>query len=105
VFKWSNIPISKNGKIANRFETAPDWVIEILSPDQFSTKVLRQLLHCSQYGTQIGWLIDPDDESILVVFPEQKVHYYRQNSKLPVLEEIELNLTVEQFFSWLTINY
>ncbi|MGK7944987.1 MAG: Uma2 family endonuclease [Microcystaceae cyanobacterium] len=102
VFKWHNIPVSESGTIANRFEIAPDWVIEILSPDQSSTKVLRKLLYCSQYGTEIGWLIDPDDESILVVFPEQKVQYYRHNSKLPLLSELDLVLTVEQIFAWLT---
>lgn len=102
VFRWHNIPISKSGRIANRFEIAPDWAIEILSPDQSSTKVLRKLLYCSQYGTEIGWLIDPDDESILVVFPDQKVQYYRQDAEVPLLSELDLVLTVEQIFAWLT---
>ena len=33
VFEWSRIPVDENGKIANRFESYPDWTIEILSPD------------------------------------------------------------------------
>ncbi|HAX89235.1 MAG TPA: hypothetical protein DCY91_23995 [Cyanobacteria bacterium UBA11370] len=75
----------------------------ILSPDQSQTKVLGKLLHCSQHGTELGWLIDPEEESILVVFPEQRVQLLRGNAQLPILEGISLELTVEQVFSWLTL--
>jgi Uma2 family endonuclease len=104
VFRWSRIPITSSGKIANRFEIHPNWSIEILSPHQSSTKVLGNLLHCSQYGTELGWLIDPQEESILVVFPEQKVQLFRENQQLPILTGIDLQLTVEQIFNWLKFN-
>ncbi|MDJ0732830.1 MAG: Uma2 family endonuclease [Nostocaceae cyanobacterium] len=39
VFEWSRIPIDADGEIANRFESFPDWTIEILSPDQFPNRV------------------------------------------------------------------
>lgn len=103
VFRWQRIPLRSSGRIANRFEIHPDWSIEILSPDQSQTKVLGKLLHCSQHGTELGWLIDPEEESILAVFPEQRVQLFRGNVQLPILSEIELELTVEQVFSWLTL--
>ncbi|WP_255348380.1 Uma2 family endonuclease [Gloeocapsa sp. PCC 7428] len=34
VFTWSRIPRQEDGGVANVFAIAPDWVIEILSPDQ-----------------------------------------------------------------------
>lgn len=34
VFIWQQIPRDQNGEIANTFSVAPDWTIEILSPDQ-----------------------------------------------------------------------
>lgn len=52
VFRWEKIPTQPSGQIANRFNIHPDWAIEILSPDQSLTKVLRSLLHCSQHGTE-----------------------------------------------------
>lgn len=103
VFRWERIPISSSGRITNRFEIYPDWAIEIISPNQRQTKVLANLLHCSQYGTELGWLIDPEEESILVVFPEQRVQLLRDKSQLPVLKDFELILTVDQIFSWLTL--
>ncbi len=39
VFSWQRIPRDANGEIANVFLAAPDWTIEILSPDQSQTKL------------------------------------------------------------------
>ena len=103
VFRWQRIPVSASGRIANRFELHPDWSIEILSPDQSSTKVLGKLLHCSEHGIELGWLIDPKEESILVVLPQQRVQLLTGTAKLPILSDIALELTVEQVFSRLTL--
>jgi Uma2 family endonuclease len=103
VFRWERIPLTSSGRIANRFDIYPDWAIEILSPDQRQTKVLSNLLHCSRNGTELGWLIYPEDESILAVFPGQQVEIYTGASQLPILNGIELELTVEEVFSWLTL--
>ncbi|HLO84194.1 MAG TPA: Uma2 family endonuclease [Nostocaceae cyanobacterium] len=104
VFRWDRIPKTPSGKIANRFEIHPDWVIEILSPDQQQKKVLANLLHCSRNGTEIGYLINPEEESIMAIFPGQKIELYEGNKPLPILTDIELQLTAEQIFSWLNFN-
>jgi Uma2 family endonuclease len=103
VFRWERIPRQASGRIANRFETHPDWAIEILSPEQSQAKVLRKLLHCSQNGTELGWLIFPDEASILTISPNQRVEMLTGTDSLPVLSNIDLSLTVEQIFSWLTL--
>ena len=69
VFRWEKIPTQSSGRIANRFNIHPDWAIEILSPDQSLTKVLRNLLHCSQHGAELGWLIAPDDGTVTGIRP------------------------------------
>ncbi|NMG21079.1 Uma2 family endonuclease [Brasilonema bromeliae] len=104
VFRWERIPLKPSGRIANRFEIHPDWAIEILSPDQRQTKVLGNLLYCSRCGTELAWLIDPEEESVLAVFPNQRVEVYEGSAQLPILNNIELELTVEQIFSWLTLS-
>lgn len=104
VFRWERIPVQSSGRIANRFEIHPDWAIEILSPDQQQTLVLSKLLHCSQNGTELGWLIDSGTESILAIFPNQRVEIFQGATQLPVMNGIPLELTAEQIFSWLTFN-
>ncbi|BAZ12927.1 hypothetical protein NIES4071_47610 [Calothrix sp. NIES-4071] len=103
VFRWERIPRTESGRIANRFESHPDWAIEILSPEQSQTKVLRNLLHCSKNGTELGWLILPDEAGILAVHPNQRVELLEGTDLLPILSNIDLSLTVEQIFNWLNI--
>ena len=103
VFRWENIPIEPTGKIANHFEIPPDWAIEILSPDQRQTKLLSKLIHCLRHGTELGWLIDPEEESIIVIDHTQRLEILSATSTLPILNGVELELTVEQVFGWLTL--
>lgn len=101
VVRWERIPREPSGRVANRFEIPPDWAIEILSPDQSVTKVLKKLLHCSEHGTELGWLINPKEATVMLVLPEQRVQFLEGEATLPVLEGIDLSLTVDQVFGWL----
>lgn len=105
VFLWDRIPRKENGGVANTFSIAPDWTIEILSPDQSQTKVTKNILHCLQHGTQMGWLIDPDDKSVFVYLPDRPTTFYdRPGIYLPVPEFAkDFSLTVEGLFNWLLI--
>jgi len=64
--------------------------------------VLGNLLHCSRHGTELGWLIDPEEESILAVFPGQRVELFEGTAHLAILNGVELELIVEQVFGWFT---
>lgn len=105
VFLWQRIPRQEDGKVANLFAIAPDWTIEILSPDQSQTKVTKNILHCLEHGTQMGWLIDPDDQSVFVYLSDQQTRVYDEpQARLPVPDFArDLNLTVAGLFSWLMI--
>ncbi|NJL52007.1 MAG: Uma2 family endonuclease [Hydrococcus sp. SU_1_0] len=103
VFEWSRIPLDENGRIANRFELAPDWIVEILSPEQSANKVIRKITLCLKNGTKLGYLIDPDDESITVFQPNQLPEVKDKQDILPVLDVLEnWQLKVEDVFSWLS---
>ena len=40
------------------FNGAPDWLIEIRSPDQGTLDLQNKILHCLSNGTRLAWLID-----------------------------------------------
>jgi len=103
IFRWERIPRLPSGRIANRFETYPDWAVEILLPDQQYKKVLAKLLHCAEHGTEIGWLLDSEDESILVVDRDRRVRELKNSDRLPTIKGIDLELTVAEVFSWLSL--
>lgn len=109
IFYWDRIPITAEGEIANQFNSFPNWTIEILSPNQKPTKVIDNILHCLEYGSQLGWLIDPDEKSIFVFRQQQTPKIYKvdlsnnevKQESLPSLDKIELELTAHKIFSWL----
>ncbi len=102
-FRWQRIPRKASGRIANRFETYPDWAIEILSPEQAQTKPLEKLLHCIQHGTELGWLLDPEADSILTISSDSRIKLYRDQEPLPTLSGLELTLSAREIFGWLSL--
>jgi len=105
VFAWERIPVDESGDIANVFPLPPDWIVEILSPDQSSTRVTGIILHCLNYGAQMGWLIDPKARSILI-FPQGGQPQLLEDPKeiLPVPDLVaDLSLSVGDLFSWLKL--
>jgi Uma2 family endonuclease len=105
VYTWNRIPKTEKGRIANRFEVHPDWVIEILSPEQSANKVIKKIIFCLKQGTQLGWLIDPQDESVMIFKPDQFPEIKSDEEILPVLDCLNnLQLSVREMFSWLSID-
>ena len=104
VFTWSRIPFAADGEAPNDFLLSPDWTIEILSPEQSSNRVTGNILYCLDHGCQLGWLIDPEDRSILVFRPNQQPELLQGDERLPVLAGIDLELTVAQVFGWLKMS-
>jgi Uma2 family endonuclease len=105
VFCWGRIPVDENGDIANTFTLAPDWIIKILSPEQSHTKITKKILHALNHGTQMGWLIDPD-ERFIAAYPvgKQPLAFEEIDTVLPVPDFCEgLNLTLNDIFGWLKV--
>ncbi|AFY82760.1 Uma2 family endonuclease [Oscillatoria acuminata] len=103
VFIWERIPRDENGEIANIFTSAPDWLIEILSPEQSQTKVTKKILNALKQGTQMGWLIDPQEKTVFVYHSQQKIEVFdepEQQIPVPAFAS-ELRLTVAEIFCWL----
>jgi len=103
IFLWERIPRNENGGVANVFSLTPDWIIEILSPEQSQTKVTAKILHCLNHGIQLGWLIDPGERAVFAYFPKQQPELFDEpQQQLPVPAYAnEIQLTVEGLFGWL----
>ncbi len=112
VFTWDHIARDASGEVANVFTRAPDWTIEILSPNQSQTKVVKNIIHCLKHDTQMGWMIDPDDD-LRSVEDHRTVLVYQPNQEIAIFDEVEamlpmpefassLQLTIGELFSWLT---
>jgi Uma2 family endonuclease len=105
VLKNENIPKDDDGEVANVVATSPDWTIEILSPDQSTTKVIKNILHCLDNGTEVGWLIDPAEKMILVYQPDRQVQVVDILEDELIVPEFarSINLTAGDIFGWLKV--
>jgi Uma2 family endonuclease len=103
VFRSERIPRKANGAIENVFPIAPDWTIEILSPDQDYKKVAKNILHCLDHGCQMGWLIDPEEKTVVVSPQDSRSRTFEaSDAALPVPDWASgLALTVGDLFGWL----
>ncbi len=104
VFKNSRIP-NNEGQIENVFIIAPDWTIEILSPGQSANKVLKNINHCLANGAQMGWLIDPEDRSVVISRIDRNLEVIDDpNAMLPVPDfAIAIELKIDRMFGWLNL--
>jgi Uma2 family endonuclease len=105
VFQWNRLPVNEDGTIANVFNAHPDWTIEILSPEQSSTRVASNILHCIDHGCQLGWLIDPDEQLVQIYSTEKHLSSLENpEDLLPIPDFVEgLKLSVGQLFGWLRV--
>ena len=103
VFVWSRIPRRADGRVENAFNIAPDWMIEILSPQQSQTKVIRNMLHSLNHGTEMGWLVDPEESFIFVYGADKSVQGFGDlDGVLPVPKfAATVQLRVGEIFAWL----
>jgi Uma2 family endonuclease len=105
VLKNENIPKDDDGEVANLVTIAPDWTIEILSPDQSTTKVIKNILHCLDNGTEVGWLIDPAEKMILVYQPDRQMQVVDLLEAELIVPEFarSIKLTAGDVFGWLKV--
>lgn len=108
VVRWENLPRDEDGEIGDRFERCPDWVIEILSPDQAAITVMEKIIFCMEQGTELGWLIDPQAKSISVFqqsgFPKIYSATKNQTEQIIMLSGFESwQLSVTDIFDWLKV--
>ncbi len=104
IFTWDHIPRTVEGKVANKFEIPPDWLIEILSPEQSTNRVIKKIVFALKQGTQLAWLIDPMDESVTIFYPQSLPDVKEQEDQLPALEGLQnWQLSVAEMFSWLAL--
>lgn len=101
---WERIEFDNDSEPVDDVRIAPDWTIEILSPEQSSNRVVGNILHCIRHGCQLGWLIDPGDRSILVFLANQQPQLCTNSDSIRIPNRIPLHLTVEQVFSWLKMD-
>ena len=94
IYRWERIPLDADGEIANDFTDPPDVVVEIVSPDQSVTGLVRRCLWYVAHGARAAVLVDPSDKGILVFRPDQVPQSVDATSQID-LSDIVAGLVVD----------
>jgi len=104
VMRWETIPFLPNKRIANKILVPPDWIIEVLSPDQSPIKVMNKIGAAISNGTQLGWLISPEQELIMVYDGDRLPETKRESDSLKVLDVLsDWQIAVNDVFNLLNL--
>ncbi|MCJ2541629.1 Uma2 family endonuclease [Thermostichus vulcanus] len=106
VITWDRIPVDEDGTIQNLIPFCPDWVIEVLSPDQNQTKLIKKVLSCLAHGCQMGWIVDPEEKMVLTYPAQQQPTLHEDPQDMiqtPAFAQ-GIQLTVETLFGWMQVN-
>ncbi len=101
VLRWEQIEFDRGGEPVDDVYVAPDWMIEILSPEQRANRVIEKILYSLNYGCQVGWLLDTSDRSILTFTPNQAPQLWVGGDRPLLPAFISLELATDQIFNWL----
>ena len=104
VYRWDRIPVDESGEIANNFRDPPDIAIEIVSPGQSVNYLVRRCLWYVDNGALAALLLDPSDESVLLIRPNQPMVGLRGPDQIDLQDILPgFQLTVEAIFDALVI--
>jgi Uma2 family endonuclease len=77
----------------------PDIAIEVVSPGQSVTSLIRKCQRYLALGSSIALIVDPDDETVLAFRPGQPVQVLQNDDRIDVDELLPgLTLTVRAVF-------
>jgi Uma2 family endonuclease len=100
IYTWERMPRDAEGKlIFTRVSEPPDIAIEILSPGQRTNAMIRRLLSFVDAGVRVAALVDPEEESVLVVRSDRMRVTLQRGDVLDLSDVIPgLQLDVESIF-------
>jgi Uma2 family endonuclease len=103
VMRWANTPFLPNKRVANEAPIAPDWIIEILSPEQSPLRVMNKISLAITNGSELGWLISPAQDLIMVYQGDRFPEKMSGTDILPVLNVLNWQMTVDDVFNLLCL--
>jgi Uma2 family endonuclease len=105
VYRWARIRRTAEGEISNDPPDPPDIAVEIVSPEQRVTPLVRKCVWYVEHGVAISMLVDPGDQSVLLFRADAAPRVLRNADKIEIPDVLPgLELTVDQLFGTLRLD-
>jgi len=104
VYRWARLPVDGSGRLINGIGDPPDIAIEIISPRQRVTPLVRRCLWYVANGVAVALLVDPDDESVIAFRAHQAPRALRGTDRIDLDDVLAgFELTVQELFAYLRL--
>ena len=105
-YRWERIPVGPDGRIEDgNFEEPPDIAVEILSPKQSDTRLVRRCAWYVEHGSRAALLLAPDDETAFLFRPGDSMRPLRGDQAIELDEVLPgLELTAADLFAALRLS-
>jgi Uma2 family endonuclease len=78
----------------------PQLAVEVRSPNDRWSKLMRRVSQFLRWGTSVVWLVDPEDRTVTVFRPNQLPQVFDEGEELTGGEELpEFRCQVGEFFA------
>jgi Uma2 family endonuclease len=105
VYRWGRIPLNADGEVTNDPPEPPDIAVEIVSPEQSVTALIRKCLWFVAHGVVVAVLVDPGDRSVLLFRAESAPHVLRDADRLEFADVLPgFTRTVDDLFGTLRLD-
>jgi Uma2 family endonuclease len=99
VYTWARLPRDETGRLVLDSFIPPDLAIEIASPGQRTSSLVRRCQSFVENGVRLALLVDPRDESVIVVRPDSVSNALRGEQRIDLGEVLPgFALTVAELF-------
>jgi Uma2 family endonuclease len=100
IYVWDRIGRTSDGQYVDEYFTPPDIAIEIASPDQSATSLVRRCLWYAAHGVRVALLIDPDDQNVMLFRPNAVPQPLRGDDPIDVADVLPgFELRVAELFA------
>ena len=106
VYRAGRIPRDSAGEVPDDAQVAPDIAIEIVSPRQSVTKLVRRCLWYVGNGVAAALLVDPADRSVIVFRPGGRTAALTGSDEVDLTDLVPgLRFRVQELFQSLSADY
>jgi Uma2 family endonuclease len=104
VFLRERLPVDEHGEPEDDVFVAPDLAVEIVSPRQVVTTLVRRCVWYADNGVRVALLVDPADRSIILFRPDAPTRALRGEAVVDLTDLApELRFTVAELFAALRL--
>jgi len=104
VYRWERISPTAEGEVPDDFTEPPDIAVEIISPEQTVTTLVRKCIWYVEHGVILALLVDPVDRSVLLFRANALPRALRSADPIDLAEVLPgFEATVDQLFSALKL--